>query len=108
MKQIVEKQEICRVLYMDGNQLATSGFYITNQSDVVRCVYFGVQVVQWELDVLKVYQCRSPSCAFANGRCFGTIPILSIDQPEKLPQQPTRIYGVCGPHCNTQFVSRTE
>jgi len=31
--------ETWRVPFMDANQLAAAGFYFTNQSDIVRCVF---------------------------------------------------------------------
>ena len=36
--------EAWRVPYMDANQLAAAGFYFTNQSDIVRCVFCGVEI----------------------------------------------------------------
>jgi len=44
------------VPFMDANQLAAAGFYFTNQSDIVRCVFCGVEIVYWreEDDGLKV------------------------------------------------------
>jgi len=32
------------VPFMDANQLAAAGFYFTNQSDIVRCVFCGVEI----------------------------------------------------------------
>jgi len=44
--------ETWRIPFMDGNQLAAAGFYFTNQSDVVRCAFCGVEVVHWEKDMI--------------------------------------------------------
>ena len=85
---------------MDANQRAAAGFYFTNLSDVVRCFFCGVQVCHWSEgdDALKEHQRWSPTCGFVKGLCVGNIPLLSNDQPEKSPQQPTRSRDVCGPH----------
>jgi hypothetical protein len=91
--------ETWRIPFMDGNQLAAAGFYFTNQSDVVRCAFCGVEVGHWEEwdDVLKEHQRWSPSCGFAKGLCVRNIPILSNDQPEKTSDQPTRSRNMCNP-----------
>jgi len=85
---------------MDANQLAAAGFYFTNQSDIVRSVYCGVEIGWWTDGVvaLKEYQRWSPSCGFVKGLWVGNIPILSKGQPEKSHQQTSRSRDVCGPH----------
>jgi len=39
--------ETRRVPFMDANQLAAAGFYFTNQSDIVHCVFCGVEIGYW-------------------------------------------------------------
>ena len=39
--------ETCSVPFMDANQLAAVGFYFTNQSDIVRYVFCGVEIGYW-------------------------------------------------------------
>ena len=34
-----KRYETWRITFMDANQLAAAGFYFTNQSDIVRCVF---------------------------------------------------------------------
>ena len=89
--------ETWSVPFMDANQLAAAGFYFTNLSDVVRCVFCGVRVCHWSAgdDALKEHHRWSPSCGFVKGLCVGNIPILSKDQFEKSPQQPTRSRDMC-------------
>jgi len=36
------------VPFMDKNQLAAAGFYLTNWGDVVRCAFCGVVVSYWK------------------------------------------------------------
>ena len=103
MKREVDRRktyETWRVPLMDANQLAAVEFYFTNESDIVRCVFCGVEIGYWTEgdDVLKEHQRWCRSSGFAKGLCVGNIPILSNDQPEKSPQQPTRSRDVCGPH----------
>ena len=92
--------ETCRVPFMDANQLAAAEFYFTNQSDIVRCVFCGVEIGWWtDGDVaLKEHRRWSPACSFVKGLSVGNIPILSNNQPEKTSQQPTRSHDVCGSH----------
>jgi len=33
---------------MEANKLAAAGFYFTNQCDVVRCAFCGIEVGHWE------------------------------------------------------------
>jgi len=86
---------------MDANQMAAAGFYFTNQSDFVRCVYCGVEIGYWtEGDIaLKELRRWIPSCSFVKVLCFGKIPIPSNGQPEKSPQASTRTQDLCGSHC---------
>jgi hypothetical protein len=67
------------------NQLAAAGSYFTNQSDVFRCAFCGVEVGHRDEgdDASKEHQRWSPSCGFGKGLCVGNTPNLSNDQPEK-------------------------
>jgi len=78
--------EIWRVPFVDANQLAAAGFYFTNQSDIVRCVFCGVEIGYWTDgdDALKEHQRWSRSCGSVKGLYFGNIPILSNGQPDKI------------------------
>jgi len=75
---------------MDANPLAAAGFYIINQSDIVRCVFCGVEIGYWtEEDVaLKEYRRWSPYCSFAKGLHVGNNPILCISQRNHLNSLP--------------------
>jgi hypothetical protein len=83
---------------MDGNQLAAAGFYFTDQSDIVRCAFSGVEVGYWEKvqDALKEHQRWSPFCEFAKWMCAGNISIFSNDEPEKTQEQPIQSRYLCG------------
>jgi len=50
-----KKYEKWRIHIMEPKQLAAAGFYFTNQSDLVRCFFCGVEMGHWEEgdDVLK-------------------------------------------------------
>jgi len=39
--------EAWRVHFMDSNQLAAAGFYLINLSNMVRCVFCGVEMGYW-------------------------------------------------------------
>ena len=90
--------ETWRKLFMDVNQMAAAGFYFTNKSDIVRCAFCGVVVGYWEKgeDALKEHQRWSPFCEFAKGLGAGNFPILSNDEPEKSPEQPSQSRNMCG------------
>jgi hypothetical protein len=77
---------------MDANQLAAIGFYFTNHNVIVRCAFCGVEVGYWEKGqvALEEHQRSSPFCEFAKGLGAGNIPILSKDESEKSPEQPTQ------------------
>jgi len=100
--------ETWSVPFMDANQLAAAGFYFTNLSDVVRCVFCGVRVCHWSAgdDALKEHHRWSPSFGFAKGLCFGKIPILPNEQP--VSQVLTRSLYVCGPHLELRLNSLPE
>jgi len=62
--------ETWRVPFIDANQMAAAGFYFTNESDVVRWVFFcGVEIGYWrDGDIaLKEHQRWIPSCGFVKG-----------------------------------------
>jgi len=63
---------------MDAKQLAAAGFYFTYLSDVVHCIFCGIQVCHWSEgdDALKEHQRWSLSCGFVKGLCFGNIPVF--------------------------------
>jgi hypothetical protein len=76
---------------MDENQLAAAGFYFTNQIDVFRCAFCGVEMGHWEEGdgALKEHQLWSLSCGFAKGLYVGSIPILKtslINRRISLPE----------------------
>jgi len=102
--------ETWRVPFMDANQLAAAGFYFTNQNYIARCFFCGVEIGYWTGgdDALKERQHWSRSSCFAKGLCVGNIPILSVGQSEKSPQQPTRSRDVCGPHFELRSNSLPE
>ena len=95
---------------MDVNQLAASGFYFTNWSDVVRCAFCGVQVGRWEEgnNAFKEYQRWDPSCGFVKGLFVGNIPIRSKDLPETSQQQPISSYDVYEYHMQYRTNSPCE
>ena len=95
-----KKYETWRVPFMDANQLAAAGFHFTDQNDIVRCVFCGVEIGWWTHGdiALKEQRCWSPGCSFVKGLRFGNFPILSNNQPEQSSQQPTRSHDVCGSH----------
>ena len=84
---------------MDANQLAAAGFYFTDQSDIVRCVFCGVEIGYWTdgYDALKELQEWSPSCGFMKGFGFKHF-YFSNDRSEKIYQQPTRARDMCRTH----------
>jgi len=102
--------ETWRLPFMDANQLAAAGFYFTNQSDIVRCVFCGAEISCWtEGDVaLKEHRGCSPSCSFVKGLCVGNLPILSNGKPEKSHQQPTQGHGMCGSNYELRLNSLPE
>ena len=67
------------VPFMDINHLSAAGFYFTNQADVVRCAFCGVEMGYWEEgdDAFKDHDEWSPSCEFIKGLSVGNIPIGS-------------------------------
>ena len=85
---------------MNVNVVTAAGFYFTNQSDIFFAFFCGVEIGHWTEvdDDLKEHYCLSRSCSFVKGLCVGNIPILSNDQREKSPQQPTRSLDVCEPY----------
>jgi len=89
--------ETCSVPFMDANQLAAAGFYFTDQSDIVRCVFCGVEIGYCTDGdgALKEHRRWSPSCSFAKGLHVGNIPILSNNRPEKSSQKPAQSHDVC-------------
>jgi len=102
--------ETWRVPFMDVNQLSAAGFYFTNQSDIVRCDFCGVEI-GWRTDVdvaLKELRRWIPSCSFVKGLRVGNIPICSNGQPEKSSQQPTRSHDMCGSHYELSINSLPE
>ena len=90
--------------------MAAAVFYFTNKSDIVRRAFCGVEVGYWEKgqDVLKEHQRCIPFCEFAKFLGVGNIPILSKDEPEKSPEQPTQSRDVCGARLELRPNSRPE
>jgi len=97
---------------LDANQLAAVGFYFTIQTDIVPCAFCVVEVGYWKKGqvALEEHQRSSPFCELAKGLGAGNIPILSNDESEKSPEQPTQ-----KPRCvrvsfrvKTEFVARTQ
>jgi hypothetical protein len=99
------------VSFMDTNHLSAAGFYYTNQGDVVRCAFCGVEVGRWEEgdDAFRDHQRWSPSCGFIKGLVVGNIPLGSEGQPgTSACQEAVSGNDVCGPHMEFRPFSGPE
>jgi len=83
--------KLCRVPFMDVNQLAAAGFFFTNRGEV-RCAFCSVQVAQLKNDAFKDHQRRSPSCPFVRRLFVGNIPA----PPKTFQQKRSSSNDVCG------------
>ena len=87
------------VSFMDPHRLSAAGFYYTDQNDVVRCAFCGVEVGRWEEgdDPFRDHQRWAPSCGFVRGLSVGNIPISPNGQPETSTSGMNLSRDVCGP-----------
>lgn len=87
------------ITFMDPHRLSAAGFYYTDQNDVVRCAFCGVEVGRWEEgdDPFRDHQRWAPSCGFVRGLPVGNIPISPNGQPESSTSGMNLSRDVCGP-----------
>ncbi|GLH01933.1 Apoptosis 1 inhibitor [Gryllus bimaculatus] len=87
------------VPFMDAHKLAAAGFYYINRDDLVKCVFCGVEVGNWEEgdDPFQDHQRWQPSCPFIRKMPVGNIPLSgNVDTPPG--REVSRGYDVCGPY----------
>lgn len=83
------------VQFLDPKDFARNGLYFTGESDIVRCVFCGVEMGCWESgdDIQADHKKWSESCSFIHGRDCGNIPLS--EDTEEIDEGPS--YDTCGP-----------
>ena len=75
-----------RVAFIDKDRLAAAEFYFTNQSDMVRCAFCGVEIGSWQHgdDPFKDHALWSPSCGFTRSLSETSLLVLPTNLPHRL------------------------
>ena len=96
--------------FLDKNNLANTGFYYTDHSDVVCCLFCVAKLGIWQEgdDVLKEHQRWNPNWVFMRGVSVGNSPVGSSDQPTASSEQPSRSRNMCGSHFEYRRNSQPE
>lgn len=82
--------------FLNPRDLAKGGFYYTNEQDIVRCAFCGVEIGCWERgdDPDQDHKKWSSNCDFVRGRQCGNIP---MSDDEEISNE-EHGYDTCGPY----------